>query len=181
MRQRSLFAIREAPEGLLFKPDFLTVQEERELFALLQTMPFYEFKLHGVAAKRRVLHFGLRYALESRVLSTAPEIPSEFEPLRRRAAEFARVAPDEFSQIVVNEYRLGAGIGWHHDSPAFGIVAGISLGATCTMRFQHGGGEERKTAAVELPSRSIYLLTGDARNLWQHRIAPIGDLRYSII
>ena len=180
MRQQSLFAVREIPKGLVFKPDFLSVQEEGEIFALLQTLPFYEFKLHGVAAKRRVLHFGLRYALESRVLSTAPEIPSQLEPLRRRAAEFAGVGPDDFSQILVNEYRPGAGIGWHHDSPAFGIVAGISLGATCTMRFQHGSGEQRRRSALELPSRSIYLLTGDARDLWQHRIAPIQELRYSM-
>ena len=180
MRQQSLFAVREIPEGLTFKSDFLTIQEERDLFALLQTLPFYEFKLHGVAAKRRVLHFGLRYALESQVLSTAPEIPSQFEPIRRRAAAFAGIAPNEFSQILVNEYRPGAGIGWHHDSPAFGIVAGISLGAACTMRFQEGRGEQRRTSARELPSRSIYLLTGEARNLWQHRIAPIRELRYSI-
>jgi alkylated DNA repair dioxygenase AlkB len=180
MRQKSLFAIRESPEGLAFQSDFLTVQEERDLLALLQTLPFYEFKLHGVAAKRRVLHFGLRYALDSRVLSTAPEIPSQFEPVRHRAAAFAGVAPDDFSQILVNEYRPGAGIGWHLDSPPFGIVAGISLGTTCTMRFQHGSGEEGRTAAQELPSRSIYVLTGDARNLWQHRIAPVRELRYSI-
>jgi alkylated DNA repair dioxygenase AlkB len=132
MRHQSLFVVREAPQGLLFKPDFLTVQEERDLLALLHTLPFYKFKLHGVAAKRRVLHFGLRYALESRMLSTAPEIPSQFEPLRQRAAEFAGLAPDEFSQILVNEYCPGTGI------------------------------------------------TGDARNLWQHRIAPIEELRYSI-
>jgi alkylated DNA repair dioxygenase AlkB len=180
MRQQSLFAVREIPKGLVFKPDFLSVQEEGEIFALLQTLPFYEFKLHGVAAKRRVLHFGLQYALENRVLSTAPEIPSQLEPLRRLAAEFAGVGPDDFSQILVNEYRPGAGIGWHHDSQAFGIVAGISLGAKCTMRFQHGSGEQRRTSALELPSRSIYLLTGDARDLWQHRIAPIQELRYSI-
>jgi hypothetical protein len=43
MRQQSLFTIRETPEGLVFKPDFLTVQEERELLDLLQTLPFYEF------------------------------------------------------------------------------------------------------------------------------------------
>jgi DNA oxidative demethylase len=180
MRQQSLFAVREIPGGLTFKPDFLSVQEERDLFALLQTLPFYEFKLHGVSAKRRVLHFGLRYALESRVLSTAPEIPPQFEPMRRRAAAFAGVAPNEFSQILVNEYRPGAGIGWHHDSPAFGIVAGISLGAICTMRFQAGRGGERRTSELELPSRSIYSLTGEARNSWQHRIAPIRELRYSI-
>jgi hypothetical protein len=74
MRQQSLFAIREIPEGRVYKANFLTVQEERDLLALLPTLPFYEFKLHGVAAKRRVLHFGLRYALDHRVLSTAPEI-----------------------------------------------------------------------------------------------------------
>jgi alkylated DNA repair dioxygenase AlkB len=180
MRQQSLFAIREIPEGLIFKSDFLSFQEERDLLALLQTLPFYEFKLHGVAAKRRVLHFGLRYALDSRVLSTAPEIPSQFEPIRRRAAAFAGIASDDFSQTLVNEYRPGAGIGWHHDSPTFGIVAGISLGATCTMRFQRGSSEQRRTSALELPSRSMYLLTGDARNLWQHGIAPIRELRYSI-
>jgi len=180
MSQQSLFAVREIPGGLIFKSNFLSVQEERDLFGLLQTLSFYEFKLHGVAAKRRVLHFGLRYALETRVLSTAPEIPPQFEPIRRRAAAFAGVAPNEFSQILVNEYRPGAGIGWHHDSPTFGIVAGVSLGATCTMRFQAGGGEERRTSELELPSRSIYLLTGEARNSWQHRIAPIRELRYSI-
>jgi hypothetical protein len=67
MRQQSLFAIREIPKGLIFKSDFLTFQEERDLLALLQTLPFDEFKLHGVAAKRRVLHFGLRYALDSSI------------------------------------------------------------------------------------------------------------------
>jgi phage-related protein len=41
MRQQSLFAVRETPRGLLFKADFLTVQEERKLLALLQTLSFY--------------------------------------------------------------------------------------------------------------------------------------------
>jgi alkylated DNA repair dioxygenase AlkB len=78
------------------------------------------------------------------VLSTAPEIPPQFEPIRRRAAAFAGVAPDEFSQILVNEYRPGAGIGWHHDSPAFGIVAGISLGrpAACVSKLALGKNAE---------------------------------------
>lgn len=45
MCQQSLFAVREIPEGLRFKPGFLTIQEERDLFALLETLPFYEFRL----------------------------------------------------------------------------------------------------------------------------------------
>jgi alkylated DNA repair dioxygenase AlkB len=180
MRQQALFATTEIPEGLLFDSEFLTVQEERELLDTLKALPFNEFKMHGVTAKRRVLHFGLHYALASRVLSAAPEIPSQFIPIRSRAAALAGVPPEDFSQILVNEYRPGAGIGWHHDSPPFGIVAGVSLGAACRMRFQHGSGTQRKTSSVELPSRSCYVLTGDARNLWQHSIAPIAELRYSI-
>jgi alkylated DNA repair dioxygenase AlkB len=180
MRQETLFQVREAPLGLVFKAEFLTVDEERELLAFVDSLPFYEFKLHGVAAKRRVIHFGMRYALASRVLSSAPEIPRQLEPFRERAEALAGIAPGEFSQILINKYPPRAGIGWHHDSPPFGIVAGISLGASCTMRFQEGSGKKRRTAAVDLPPRSIYLLTGEARNLWQHRIAPIEALRYSI-
>jgi hypothetical protein len=69
MRQQSLFAVREVPKGFVFESNFLTVQEERELLAVVQALPFHEFKLYGVTAKRRVMHFGLRYALEGRVLS----------------------------------------------------------------------------------------------------------------
>jgi alkylated DNA repair dioxygenase AlkB len=167
MRQQSLFVTRELPAGFVFEPNFLGLQEERDLFALAQTLPFYEFKRHGVTAKRRVIHFGLRYALASRVLSNAPELPAQFEPIRVRAAALAGIPPADFSQILVNEYRPEAGLGWHHDSPPFGIVAGVSLGARCTLSFQEGSGKERRTAAVGLPSQSIYLLTGDARNLWQ--------------
>ena len=180
MRQSSLFATREIPDGLIFEPDFLSRAEEQELLQVIQHMPFYEFELHGVAAKRRVIHFGLRYALDKRVLSNAPELPAEFGPLRARAAAIAGIAAEDFSQILVNEYPPGAGIGWHHDSPPFRIVAGISLGADCAMRFQAGSGEQRRTAEVELPRRSLYLLTGDARELWQHRISPMKELRYSI-
>lgn len=180
MRQSLLFATREIPEGLIFEPNFLSPEEEGELLRVIQVLPFHEFKLHGVAAKRRVMHFGLRYALDKRVLSDAAELPAEFEPLRARAAEFAGIAAEDFSQILVNEYTPGAGIGWHHDSPPFGIVAGISLGADCTMRFQAGSGGQRRTTKLELPRRSIYVLTGDVREVWQHRIAPMKEMRYSI-
>ena len=38
-------------------------------------------------------------------------------------------------QAGVNEYRPGAGIGWHKDKALFGIVVGVSLLAPATMRF----------------------------------------------
>jgi alkylated DNA repair dioxygenase AlkB len=44
-------------------------------------------------------------------------------------------AASKWAEALVTEYTTGAGIGWHRDAPVFGIVAGISLGGTCRMRF----------------------------------------------
>ncbi len=127
-----------------------------------------------------MIHYGLHYSFTSRALSPAAEIPDAFEMICTRAAQVANVNPSDFSEVLVTEYPPGAGIGWHRDATPFGIIAGISLAANCRMRFQKGAGAQRQTTAVELPSRSIYLLTGEARNLWQHSIAPMKELRYSI-
>jgi alkylated DNA repair protein (DNA oxidative demethylase) len=180
MAQELLFATREIPEGLVFHPDFLARDEERELLEFLNGLPFKEFTMRGVVAKRQVAQFGLKYALASRKLSRAAEVPSQLAALRERVAAVAEVEPGAFPQILINKYPPGAGIGWHLDSPPFGIVAGVSLGASCTMRFQRGEGAERRTARQELPARSLYLLTGAAREVWQHRVPPIAELRYSI-
>jgi hypothetical protein len=72
------------------------------------------------------------------------------------------------SESLVTEYPPGAGIGWHRDSPSFGIVAGISFGADCRMRFRRGKGEGRQTCAIDLPPRSLYVMRGAAREEWQH-------------
>src|SRR5712671_1836968 len=168
------------PEGLIFERDFLTVAQEDELIEVIRRLPFGEVRMHGVVAKRRVAHFGLRYAFTSHHLSPASEIPHEFDIIRERAANSAHVEPQSFSEVLVTEYPPGAGIGWHHDAPPFGIIAGISLAAHCTMRFRRGPVGHRETSAVELARRSLYVLAGSARADWQHSISPIAELRHSI-
>jgi alkylated DNA repair dioxygenase AlkB len=174
------------PEGLIFERDFLTVAQEDELIEVIRHLPFGEVRMHGVVAKRRVAHFGLRYAFTSHHLSPASEIPHEFDTIRGRAANLAGVDPQSFSEVLVTEYPPGAGIGWHRDAPPFGIVAGISFAADCTLRFRKGPlsakaeSGQRETSAVQLPRRSLYVLAGSARSEWQHSISPIEQLRYSI-
>ena len=168
------------PEGLVFVPEFLSPGEEIRLLEFFRTLEFGSFEMRGVQAKRRLVHFGWRYSFDSYRLTEAPPVPVELQPLRDRAAALAEVAPEDFAEALVMEYDNGAGIGWHRDAPPFGIVAGISLGNTCRMRFQRGKGEERVTAALDLPPRSIYLLTGDARTKWEHTIPATRELRYSI-
>ena len=168
------------PDGLVFVPEFLTEQEERDLIEYIGTLDFRSFQMHGVNAKRRIAHFGWHYSFESYRLTAADPIPGIFHDSRARAAELAGVQSDEFSEALVTEYTPGAGIGWHRDAPPFGIVAGVSLAGWCRMRFQKGKGPDRVVAAMELPPRSIYLLTGEARTKWEHTIPPTKELRYSL-
>jgi alkylated DNA repair dioxygenase AlkB len=168
------------PQGFVFVPDFLRGGEEADLLAFIRRLDYRTIEMHGVTAKRRIVQFGRHYSFQSYRLAPAPPVPAELEPVRARAAGVAGIAPEEFVEVLVTEYPPGAGIGWHRDAPPFGVVAGISLAGACRMRFQTGQGSERRTAAVELPPRSLYLLTGDARSTWQHTIPPTRSERYSI-
>ena len=181
MTQQTLFDTRpQLPDGFLLKLDFLGAEEERELIIFIRTLHFGEVRMHGVVAKRLIVHFGLRYAFASHHLSPAAEIPAAFRPIQARAEQLAGIEPAAFSEVLVTEYSPGAGIGWHRDAPPFGIIAGVSLASPCRMRFQRGTPERRESTFVELQPRSAYLLTGNARNEWQHSIPAMKELRYSI-
>jgi len=169
-----------APPRLIFEPENLTATEESDLLAFLHRIEFRTLQMHGVTAKRRIKQYGWHYAFESYQLTPADPIPAEFTEIRRRAATLTSIDPSEWAEALVTEYARGAGIGWHRDAPAFGIVAGLSLGGACRMRFQTGTGTDRTTYALELPPRSIYLLTAEVRMKWQHMIPPTKELRYSI-
>jgi DNA oxidative demethylase len=168
------------PPGLIFRPDFLTPVEENELLAFLRALVFRTFQMQGVTAKRRIRQFGWHYAFESYQLTPTDPIPAEFASIRERSAALASIDPFAWAEALVTEYAPGAGIGWHRDAPAFGLVTGISLAGWCRMRFQTGTGPTRVTSAIELPPRSLYVLTGEVRTKWQHMIPPTRELRYSI-
>jgi len=136
--------------------------------------------MHGVVAKRRVRHFGWSYTYDSARIGPGPEIPEFLLPVRARLAGFASVAPDDLAEALVTEYPAGAGIGWHRDAPAFGIVAAVSLGSSCRMRFRRGKVGAWETAEETLAPRSAYAITGEARSGWQHGIPPAANKRWSV-
>jgi DNA oxidative demethylase len=168
------------PEGFELTEDFLDVSEEAALITFASTVRYGVVRMHGVEAKRRVAQFGWRYSFESYSLTPAQPVPDALLGLRERVSGKAGIAPADFSEVLVTEYPAGAGIGWHRDAPHFGVVAGVSLGAGCRMRFRRGEAGKREMAAVELPARSLYLLTGSARQGWQHTIPPVKEVRWSI-
>jgi alkylated DNA repair dioxygenase AlkB len=182
--QRPLFADpkrRAIPEGLKYAPDALNGFEEAELIGHFDRLNFKHFEYRGFVAARRAVSFGWRCDFNGGGFQRAEAIPDFLLSARERAAAHAAVEAEALEQISVIEYPPGAGIGWHRDRPQFGKVVGISLAASCRMRFRHqieGGGWTR--AAIELAPRSIYLLEGPARKRWQHSIPALTALRYSI-
>jgi alkylated DNA repair dioxygenase AlkB len=168
------------PEGLAYAPELITPEAEAALAAEIERLPFAPFAFQGWEGKRRVVSFGWRYDFTDARLHPAEPLPAWLEPLRERAAEVAGVAAEAFVHALVTEYARGAGIGWHRDRPQFGDVVGVSLLSPCTLRFRRreGAGWSRATLLVE--PRSAYLLRGLARTEWEHSIAAVDALRYSI-
>lgn len=178
--QKQLWAEDTLPSGFVFVPDFLSPVEESALLSFIGGIEFRDIQMHGVTAKRRVKQYGWHYAFESYKLTATDPIPAAFSEIRERAAALAGIASSEWAEALVTEYAPGAGIGWHRDAPGFGIVAGISLSGACRMRFRTGTPHDWTTRSIELPPRSIYLLTGEVRTQWQHMIPATKELRYSI-
>jgi alkylated DNA repair protein (DNA oxidative demethylase) len=170
----------EAPEGLVYQPELISVSEEAELLRVLETLRFDPIVIHGQAAKRTARHFGLDYDYEARTPKPGEPVPDWLLPIRARAAELAGHDSDELVEILVQRYPPGSTIGWHRDAPAFGTVIGVSLAGGSRLRFQRGKGDARRVWELFLEPRSGYVLAGEARRSWQHSIPPTKELRYSI-
>ena len=169
------------PEGFAYHPDWITPEEELTLLRHIEQLPFSEVKMHGVVAKRKVVHFGWDYGYDSWTISPTDPVPEWLLDIRLRAAVVLGAAPEAVEEILVTRYDPGAGIGWHRDAPMFGpAVVGVSLLGTCRMRFQRTVAGQRRTAEAVLSPRSLYVLAGQARCAWQHSIPPAKELRYSI-
>lgn len=166
--------------GLAFWPDSLSEAEERALLPPLAALPFAHFRFQGWTGNRRTVSFGWHYDFdEARFAETVP-IPDFLLPVRDRAAALAGIAPDALPHMLVTEYQPGAGIGWHRDRPVFHRVVGISLLSPCVLRFRRRTATGFERAKLALPPRSAYLLSGPARFEWEHSIAALDVLRYSI-
>lgn len=169
------------PSGLGYLPDFVDADEARALEAACAAVAYHEVVMHGTAAKRTVAHFGVDYAYDARALGDAPPLPDWVRPLLSRVARAMHEPDHAIAELLVSRYPPGARIGWHRDAPMFGpVVAGLSLGAPCELRFRRRHGDGFDYHRVTVAPRSLYVLAGAARAAWQHMIPPVPGLRYSL-
>ena len=168
------------PEGLRYQTALISRRDEQALVERVRELPFREFEFHGYLGKRRVVSFGWKYDFSAQRLEKAEEIPDYLLSLRALAALFANLEPAAFEQVLVIEYTDGAGIGWHRDKAVFGQVVGVSLLAPCTLRFRRKIDGTWQRANLRAEPRSAYHLSGPARSEWEHSIARVETLRYSV-
>jgi alkylated DNA repair dioxygenase AlkB len=177
----------KAPDGFFYHENFITVAKEQELTNEIQRLTLTPFQYYQFTGKRRTTSFGWQYQFGTNRIAQAPDIPSFLLPIRDRVGALFNIDPSAFVQVSIIEYPVGAPIGWHRDVPYFGIVAGISLGAACRMRFRKYQNNRSKRfdrkdiLSIELAPRSVYLMSAASRDMWQHSIPPVTELRYSIM
>ena len=172
--------LTEPPEGFRYEILAIPVEEETELVWHIDKLPLKEFEFHGYTGRLRVISFGWRYDFGDASLTKAAAIPDFLVPLRRRAAAFAGLKPDDFPHVLVTEYSPGTPIGWHRDKAVFEDVVGFSLLSSCTFRFRRKRGSAWERHTLTLQPRSAYLLRGPARTDWEHSIPAVDALRYSV-
>jgi len=187
-RDPSLFDVAaKVPDGFIYHPNFLSAAEEQELIQEIQKLHLVPFKYYQFTGKRRTASFGWQYEFGASEITTAPEIPAFLLGVRTRAGTLFNMDPNRLVQASIIEYSTGSPIGWHRDIPYFGVVVGISLGAACRMRFRKYNRARSKNLrrdeilSIELQPRSIYLMSGASREMWQHSIPPVKELRYAIM
>jgi alkylated DNA repair dioxygenase AlkB len=167
-------------EGLVYRDGFISPDEEAALLDRLGAMDLSPFRFQGWVGNRKTRSYGWRYDFEDASFSPAGPMPDWLLPLRDKAAAFAEVRPDEFTHALIARYDSGAGIGWHKDRDVFAKVVGVSLGTAATLRFRQRTAGGFRRASIELEPRSAYLLSGEVRWDWEHRITPGDRLRFSI-
>ena len=166
--------------GLTQEEGFIAAEEERALIREIGDAGLTPFLFQQWTGKRLTKNFGWSYDFQTGVFAPAAPIPDWVMPRKARAARFAGLEPADVEQMLLIRYDPGAGIGWHRDRPAFNHVIGISLGEPATMRFRRRTDNGFSRANVPLEPRSIYHMSSEARYDWEHSIAPMEALRWSI-
>jgi alkylated DNA repair dioxygenase AlkB len=181
------------PPGFLYVAELISPAEERALLAWFAAAPTWNrVTFRGQTARRLAMSFGARYLAQGRQLVPAPPLPRELAVYRDRMIQAAcaglgrdlvlgRQRPADFALCTALRYPPGAAIGWHTDNRAFGpTVLALSLGGAARLQFKNGDAEAPAPLEVALAPRSVFVLAGEARASWQHRLCPVRAERYSL-
>ena len=192
---KQTFALKSTPvPGLTILLDFIKPTEEQSILQFLNDSSKCTWRTD---LSRRTMHFGGTYCLMQPKSNTppsgkpeivqAPSMPEELQWLIQRMVDENIFPGNQRAQYcIVNEYTDNLGISAHTENFQFGEpVVGLSLLSACPIRFHEltkpfGGsvrsgkaGEAEKTGTkmdVDMPGRSLLVMSGESRWKWQHEI-----------
>jgi len=149
--------------GLTYLRDYLDAAAHDALLAHIDSQPW-----HPVNGERRIQFYGYWYNHAKGGMYRIGDLPDWALPVAERL-ERDGLTPVVADQLIVNEYVPGQGIRPHVDLPdAFGpAIVSVSLGSSCVMEFTH---VQHGTRAILLEPHSALVMTGEARQVWQHSI-----------
>lgn len=187
--------------GFILIDDFVSAGEEAELMEYWRLNgPVFRQGVNEQHTNRRFFHYGPILPKQSfgTTRSTLNVIPGrlgaippvvEQQNLRERIRDVSKERGDtqlDFDQLYVNYYSAAAKgrIGFHHDHVGTmrGVVAGISLGSACEFQLLALDAElsGQPTLFLNLPPRSLYLMSGLSRYHLQHGIPSHNKDRLSL-
>jgi alkylated DNA repair dioxygenase AlkB len=149
--------------GFTLQPDYVSADEERSLVEHVDSEPWQ------TDWRRRIQQYGLGYGSDSNSPQWLRDFPAWLVPLAERVAVDAQM--ERFPEnCVVNEYIPPLGIAPHKDYAAFGpTIACVSLGSDIVLDLIHP--KKNLRVPVYVPTRSFWVISGEARSEWLHGIA----------
>jgi alkylated DNA repair dioxygenase AlkB len=177
------FALFESPapqpEGLRYAADFVSLEIEQRLISGIRDLPLQPFQFGQFEGKRRVASFGFRYDYALQHLQRAEPTPAWLDEIIAEVETFGGPAT-RIRQVLCTEYDVGVGIGWHRDKPHFDRIFGLSRGSACKFRFRKPAGKSWDRFTLDAEPRSLYMMSGASRRIWEHSIPAVESQRYSI-
>jgi alkylated DNA repair dioxygenase AlkB len=167
------------PEGLRYAADFVSPETEQRLISGIRDLPLQPFQFGQFEGKRRVASFGFRYDYDLRQLKRSEPIPAWLDEIVAKVEAFGGPATG-IRQVLCTEYDVGVGIGWHRDKPHFDRIFGLSLGSACKFRFRRPAGKSWERVTLDAGPRSLYMMSGASRHVWEHSIPAVESPRCSI-
>jgi alkylated DNA repair dioxygenase AlkB len=149
-------------DGLVYVPEFLTVQDEQRLIQSIDRER-WDTQLNRWRQQYGYVYDHKRQGV--RVDQPVAAIPPWLVPVIETVV--ARRIMTRVDQAIVNNYQPGQGIGRHRDSPDFGdTVVSISLLSQVVMVFEHDHDRHDQLLAP----RSLLAISRAARWKWTHCI-----------
>jgi len=167
------------PPGLTFARDVISPQQEATLLAACAEcqLSYYSQDPNN---PRSSASFGWKYDFANDSFLPCAPIPDAFQDACAIAARFGNTTPEAIVECLLNRYEPGAIIQPHCDKPVFDKIIGLSLGSAADMVFSKPAELGGDAVTLTLPPRSIYMMQGEARDIWRHALPHIPVTRWSL-